>query len=139
VTDQDLLELVEAVSEGGQCCRRKIGCFLTDRAGNILGQGVNGRPPSLGSCLTDPCPDAKVPAGEAAKKCYAIHAEEVALARAEKERIHSCYTNKAPCLHCVVLLLATNCQKIVFRIPSNETANGELWKQAGREWVQLDK
>jgi deoxycytidylate deaminase len=139
VNDHDILEIAESIAEGGKCSRRKIGCVLADRGGGILGIGTNGPPEPLGSCLTSPCPDAHIPAGQGAKKCYAIHAEEVALNRAEQSRIYTAYTNKAPCLHCTLLLLATPCKRIVFRIPSNETANGEVWKKAGREWIQLDR
>lgn len=139
--DEYLMKCAEYMARNSRCRRRAIGCVLVDTDNVVIAHGFNGTPMSIESCIDVPCPDAEVEAGKGKGcKCYGVHSEIRALMSLNddaKRRLHACYSNKAPCTTCVATLLETNCQKIVFRIPSNETDNKELWESAGREWVHL--
>ena len=138
--DEYYLKYAEIIAEDhGACRRRKIGCILTDIDHKPLALEANGRPDVLGSCMNDPCPDAHVPAGAGAKGCYALHAEMKALMQCDPEMVFTAYSTKAPCTACVISLLQTGCQRIVFRTASNEQTNRQLWEKAGRKWIQLPK
>ena len=128
------MKLALFASEHGTCPRRKIGAVVYDVNGEILGIGHNG---VEGECS---CPGRDVPAGAGNAACYGIHAEVRALMEAfttgyKPQDIASCYSTKAPCTSCTLMLLATRCKKIVFRTNSNETLNKDVWTNAGREWV----
>lgn len=136
------LNLAYEVSKQGTCSRRKIGCIIVDKEGNILAEGFNGRPKSLGNCLEKPCPGANIPAGVGATQkvaCYGLHGEIRAMLRFSKlstiRDIYAIFSTKAPCLSCVITLLETPCEYIVFSIASNETENKELWENQGRYWI----
>ena len=128
------MRAAQQASNDGTCQRRKIGAVVCDRDGNILGVGHNG---TNGECS---CPGRDVPAGAGNAACYGIHAEVRALmaafeAGAKPADIASCYSTKAPCTSCTLLLLATGCSEIVFQKESNETLNRDIWLNAGRSWV----
>lgn len=125
------------MAERGTCPRRKIGAVLYDRNGEVLGEGWNGVD-GVRDGVCD-CPGRHIPAGAGNAACYGIHAEVRALMQAMQNHapaeIGSCYSTKAPCTNCTLMLLATGCNKIVFKIESNETLNREIWLNAGRQWV----
>jgi deoxycytidylate deaminase len=128
------MKLAVLAAQQGTCPRRKIGACLYDANGEILGEGHNG---VNGECA---CPGRDVPAGAGNAACYGIHAEVRALMQATEaghkpSEVASCYSTKAPCTNCTLMLLATGCKKIVFQVDSNETLNKEIWIDAGREWI----
>ena len=139
------LELAEKVAEQGTCARRKIGCLLVDEFGAILAEGYNGRPKCLGSCLELPCPGAHVKAGQGAYAkvlCDGVHAEVRALLNFTRMRdpishIKYIFSTKMPCYSCVLILLETKCQYLIYRTPSNETENKAKWLEAGRFCVEV--
>lgn len=126
------MTLLQTVVDRGTCSRRKIGCILYSEEGIVLASGHNG--PLNGKCN---CPGKDVPAGAGNAICYGVHAEVravMSLAPWDRDRVHTCVTNKAPCKSCVLMLLGTNCQVIQFSTPSNETENRKLWEKANRQW-----
>lgn len=121
----------------GTCSRRDIRCVLLDVRKRLISVGSNG--PIGRMCK---CPGRDVAAGTGGNvECYSVHAEVRALVRAEEaytsHRIHYCLCTKAPCRSCVLLLLGSSCQEIMFVTPSNETENRDLWEKAGRKWTQI--
>lgn len=130
-----LLEVARELASAGRCPRRGIGCVIAGADGSILGAGSNGPPQSLGPCA---CPGRDVPAGAGTAVCYGVHAEVRALvaAAAAFDRLHTVVSTKAPCTNCVLNLLETPVQVIIFETGSNETTNRDLWLAAGRNWVQ---
>lgn len=124
------------VSSRGTCPRRRVGCVLVSKDARVLATGYNGVPAGFQHCTEHPCEGATYASGLGLDKCEAIHAEQNALLRAgDVTKIDTAYCTTAPCIHCVKLLLNTNCQRIVFAedYPHSD-ASKKLWEKAGRSW-----
>ena len=83
------------------------------------------------------CSGASALSGMNLEGCEAIHAEQNALLQCRDVwEIHTTYVTHSPCIHCVKLLLATSCRRVVFveRYRHDELSS-ELWTRSGREWV----
>ena len=116
----------------GTCNRRQIGAALFK--GDICFAVGNNGPLNL-KCE---CPGRDTPAGSGSAICYGMHAEQRALTAPRAPGFtdfDTIYCTKAPCKACVLLLLGTSCEEIVFETPSNEVENMELWIAAGRTWT----
>lgn len=137
-------ELLHYTDKNAGCHRRKIGCYLLDDQGIIVGRGYNGCPLQLGDCLQDEtiCPGRNTPAGQGANNrvaCYSVHAELRALKQCiYPHRIKHCLSTKAPCRDCVLSLMTVPCEEIIFLEPSQETVNQELWLKAGLKWTSYE-
>lgn len=146
--DETGLQLAAVWARRGTCLRRKVGCVLTDAAGNQLASGYNGRARGLPHCdaitttrelafgenftLADrrhACPGTTAPSGQALDACEAIHAEANALLRCQDvTAIETAYVTHSPCVHCVKLLMNTSCARIVFAEPyAHDAAARTLW------------
>ena len=135
-TTEHFMKVARQASEKSRCRRRKIGCILTNKRGDILAEGYNGTPLSMPSCIDEPCPDADLPAGWGpTAKCYGIHSEIRALLNVKnKDEINALYSVKAPCINCTLTLLETPCQEIYFDEISNDCTGLKLWEKYGRKW-----
>jgi dCMP deaminase len=133
------VRLAENIAEQSTCRRRHVGCFLVDVNHHVLAVGYNGVAKGMKHCLDVPCAGSECKSGEGLDLCLAIHAEQNALIRCKDPNIiHTCYTNVAPCMHCLKMLLNTSCYRIVFlhNYADSERCK-ELWESAGRQWEQL--
>ena len=102
-------------SGGSTCCRRQVGCVLVDEHNYVIGVGRNGTPKGMVHCIDKPCKGAHLPSGQGLDVCEATHAETNALLQCKDvQRIKTCYTTTAPCIHCIKLLMNTSCERIVF-------------------------
>jgi len=131
--------LAEDIAEQSTCKRRQVGCFLVDANHHVLSVGYNGVAKGMKHCLDEPCSGSECKSGEGLDLCLAIHAEQNALIRCKEPNvIHTCYTNVAPCMHCLKMLLNTSCQRVVFLHNYADSVRcKELWESANRQWVQL--
>lgn len=124
-------------SQRGTCARRNVGCVLFDLDGYQLSAGYNG-PASQQQHCTDatPCPGRGSPSGQGLELCEAIHAEQNALLRCPDVRlIHACFVTHSPCVHCVKLLMNTECRRIVFAERySHDVPARDLWLRSSSRW-----
>lgn len=124
-------------SKRGTCVRRQVGCYLADRAHRVVSHGYNGAASGLAHCIDTPCVGARLPSGTGLDMCEAVHAETNAIIYyPNPERVDTCYVTASPCINCVKLLLGTSCQRVVFMDAYPHPEAGNLWRGAGREWVQ---
>lgn len=123
------LLIAQAWALRGTCRRRKVGCLLVDKNGYPLASGYNGPPAGEPHCIDVPCAGADAPSGTGLEKCEAIHAEQNALLRcADPSLIHSCFVTSSPCMHCVKMLMNTECEQIVFAERyAHDTEARERW------------
>lgn len=137
--DMTFIRLAENIAEQSTCRRRQVGCFLVDANHHVLSVGYNGVAKGMKHCLDEPCSGSECKSGEGLDLCLAIHAEQNALIRCKEPNcIYTCYTNVAPCMHCLKMLLNTSCQRIVFLSSYADSVRcKELWESVGRQWVQL--
>jgi dCMP deaminase len=136
------LYMAMLVATRGTCCRRKVGCVLTNERNHVLATGYNGVPSGFKHCNIpgQECEGAKFPSGQGLEFCEAIHAEQNALLQCpDVYKIDTCYCTTAPCVTCTKLLLNTSCKTIIFEedYPQAEKAK-TMWLNAGRSWLQVE-
>jgi dCMP deaminase len=137
--DEAYLQIAAVMAQRGTCIRRQVGCVLVDKEGFILATGYNGVAAGRRHCITNPCPGAEASSGERLDECEAIHAEQNAILRlSDPRKVYSAYCTTSPCISCVKLLLGTSCQRIVFKELYAHPQSEIWWKEAGREWWQLN-
>lgn len=129
------INMAHLVATRGTCCRRKVGCVLTDKNKYVLATGYNGRPKGFMHCSEgEPCIAAAVPSGCNLDGCEALHAEQNALLQCkDAQAIETAYVTLFPCLTCTKLLLNTSCKRIVYSEDYVQPEAVELWERAGRE------
>lgn len=139
--DQIYLQMADVLMQRSTCKRRQVGCILVDINNRIVATGYNGVPSNWEHCIDTPCPGADCQSGTSLDKCQAIHAEQNALLQCSiVEVIATAYCTSSPCIHCVKLLLNTNCHRIVFRQEYTHNSKArELWLNdpESREWIHL--
>jgi dCMP deaminase len=134
--DHYMMGLAMLAATRATCCRRMVGCILTNKLNHIIATGYNGVPRGMVHCTDVPCAGATAPSGTGLDACMATHAEQNALLQCKDvESIFRCYTTAAPCITCTKLLLNTGCQEIVFLEPYPHAQAQILWKESGRTWT----
>lgn len=148
-------------SERSTCCRRQVGCVLTNKMGHVIATGFNGVAAGMAHCndyveqeeefengvphnlvkyYANACEGANSPSGTNLDGCKAIHAEQNALLQCKNPyEIKNCFVTTSPCITCVKLLLNTTCQNIYFLDSYPHSEARELWEGSGRTWIQLVK
>lgn len=138
--DQWGLNLARETAKRGTCARRRAGCVLVNSHGHVLATGYNGVAAGVQHCVEYPCQGVFSESGKDLDLCQAIHAEQNALLQCRDVRsIASAYITVSPCITCVKLFLNTSCRKLVFAELYPHPSSEELWRSAGREWVQLEE
>jgi len=133
-----MINIAFATSERATCVRRKVGCVLTDINNHILSTGYNGVPKGVTHCIDRPCIAASSSSGTNLEGCKAIHAEVNAVAHCHDiQSVYAAYCTTLPCIHCIKLLLATNCQVIYYNQEYPHSLAKELWIDSGRELEQI--
>jgi len=158
--DEWALELARVTARRSTCCRRSVGCVLTNSKGQVLSTGYNGRPTGFAHCneafdhgplfeighksiVTYPnsCLGASAPSGQSLDSCEAVHAEQNALLQcSDVYSIVTAYVTASPCITCVKLLLNTSCERVVFANHYPHVEAKELWRRSGRRlsnWVHI--
>lgn len=137
--DDWAMQLAVITATRATCCRRKVGCVLTNARGHVIATGYNGVAAGLPHCNENhPCEAANAPSGTNLDGCGAIHAEQNALLQCKDVYdIDTCYVTASPCVTCTKLLLNTSCRHIVFLEAYPHNSPQTLWRGAGREWIQL--
>lgn len=132
--EEYFMEMAALVAKRGTCCRRKVGCVLTDKNKFVLATGYNGRPAGFTHCSEgEPCSAAACPSGINLEGCEAIHAEQNALLQCkDTQAIDKAYVTLFPCVTCTKLLLNTSCKTIVYAEEYVQPEAVELWERAGR-------
>ncbi len=107
------LNFAAMLSKNSPCKRRKVGCIILSKDERILGQGYNADPLRQQICTDKPCyrQENNIPSGEELDKCYAVHAEQVAIMAALATTKNVCdfqdsmaFINCPPCLTCLKML-----------------------------------
>lgn len=150
--DEVWMNVAREIARLSTCLRRSVGCVLLDVRGHVSSTGYNGVHAGAKHCNSmreDPtvsilhrfphaCKGANAPSGTALDFCEAIHAEQNALLQCKNPwELEVAYVTTAPCVTCTKLLLATSCQRIVFKEPYQGDAGIKLWVDAGRAAMRI--
>lgn len=134
--DTYFMVMAKVASLRSVCRSRQVGAILVDINNYLLASGYNGPPKGIPEC--DPCKRVDIESGTGLDRCIATHSEANALLQCpDIQRIHSLYVTISPCFGCIKLLLNTPCQRIVFVNSYPNPESEIIWKDAGREWIQL--
>ena len=107
--DTYFLDIAEAVSRRSHDADTQVGCVIVAPNRHIVGTGYNGFAPGL--------PDDKLPNTRPDKYPYMVHAEQNAIANAERSlQGCTCYCLFTPCNDCAKLLLAAGIRRVVCRM-----------------------
>lgn len=134
--DAYFLKLAEDASLRSTCARRQVGAIAVCKNNYVVSTGHNGVPSGQPHCTDIQCEGAIHKSGEGLSDCLAIHAEQNLIAHCRNpQKIRTVYCTVSPCIHCVKLLAATPCSRIVFsEIYPHSTAR-DYWMSLSREWV----
>lgn len=126
------LQMAIELSKLSTCHRRQVGCILVDHNNKIIGSGYNGVHAGARHCTnglnSSKCLGADAASGSELGACGAIHAEQNALMQCtDVTKIHTAYVTTFPCIHCVKMLLNTNCEIIVYGSDYAHVEAKDLW------------
>ena len=134
------LEMAKLLSKLSTCSRRQVGAIIVDDHWRIIGSGYNGNAKELLHCIDEPCKGAFSPSGTRLDLCEAIHAEQNALMQCSNiDSIEAIFVTTSPCMHCLKMLMNTNCKHIYFSEEYVDVYRAEdLWIANGdRYWTQI--
>jgi len=121
--DKRFMDVANLVSTWSSCYRagRQIGAVIV-KDKRIMTTGYNGAPAGLRTCK-DKCECLRdkltIPSGTRAELCYAVHAEQNAIAQAAKLGISvegaTLYCTHQPCSVCAKIIINSGIKRIVYR------------------------
>lgn len=143
--DEYFMKIAYVVSERSTCLRRKVGAVIV-KDKHILSSGYNGAPAGvkdcleIGTCLRD---ELKIQSGKDKHICRAVHSEQNAIIQAAKFGIQlkdaTLYCTHNTCMICARMIINAGIKKVVTCAQRHESDFEELFKEAGIEYVQINK
>ncbi len=137
--DKRFMDMAELVSTWTSCARkgRAIGAVIV-KDKRILTTGYNGAPSGIfncrdkGYCMRD---ELGIKSGTQQEKCYAVHAEQNAIAQAAKKGISvdgaTLYCTHQPCTICTRIIINSGIARVVYKHPYPDEFSMELFNEAG--------
>ncbi len=141
--DKRFMQLAETVATWSSCFQenRQIGAVIV-KDNRIITTGYNGAPSGVvsckerGECLRRVL---NIPSGTRHEMCYAVHAEQNAIAQAAKLGISvegaTLYCTHQPCVICSKMMINSGIKRIVYRHGYPDDFSLKLLKEAG---VQIE-
>ena len=142
--DNRFMQLAEIVGSWSSCYQsnRQIGAVIVKQK-RIMTTGYNGAPSGINSCRDKgECLRRKlnIPSGTRHELCYAVHAEQNAIAQAAKMGINlegaTLYCTHQPCVICTKIIINAGIKRVVYKHGYPDEFSLELLKEAQ---IQLDK
>lgn len=145
--DVRFMELTQKVAEWSSCYQenRHVGAIIV-RDKRVLTTGYNGAPSGVKSCVEKgECLRKKlgILSGTRHELCYAVHAEQNAIAQAAKLGIvlegATLYCTHQPCVICAKMIINSGIKRIIYKEGYPDEFSLQLLKEAGVETIQFDK
>ena len=145
--DVRFMELTQKVAEWSSCYQenRHVGAIIV-RDKRVLTTGYNGAPSGVKSCVEKgECLRKKlgIPSETRHELCYAVHAEQNAIAQAAKLGIvlegATLYCTHQPCVICAKMIINSGIKRIIYKEGYPDEFSLQLLKEAGVETIQFDK
>lgn len=141
--DKRFMQLAKEVSTWSSCYQenRQVGAIIV-KDNRIITTGYNGAPSGVSSCKErGECLRRKmnIPSGTRHELCYAVHAEQNAIAQAAKLGISvegaTLYCTHQPCVICSKMMINSGIKRIVYCEGYPDDFSLKLLKEAG---VQIE-
>ena len=145
--DKRFLEMAELVATWSSCYQenRQVGAVIV-KDKRIMTTGYNGAPSGIMSCKTrGECLRRKmnVASGTKLELCYAVHAEQNAIAQAAKLGVSvggaTLYCTHQPCVICCKMIINSGIKRVVYRYGYPDEFSIKLFAEAGISVEQMDK
>lgn len=136
--DKRFMEMADLVATWSSCYQpnRQIGAVIV-KDNRIITTGYNGAPSGVKSCKErQECLRRKmeIPSGTRHELCYAVHAEQNAIAQAAKLGISvegaTLYCTHQPCVICAKMMINSGIKRIVYRHGYPDDFSMQLLKEA---------
>ncbi len=143
--DKRFMSVAELVGTWSSCVRpnRQVGSVIV-RNNRILATGYNGAPSGVKSCAErGECLREKlgIPSGTRQEVCYAVHAEQNAIAQAAKMghplEGTTIYITHSPCSICTRLIINSGIKRVVFKENYPDEFSLKLLDEAKVKYEQL--
>lgn len=137
--DHRFMEMAELVSSWASCYQenRHIGAVIV-KDKRILTTGYNGAPSGIRSCAErEEClrRNLNIPSGTRHELCYAVHAEQNAIAQAAKLGISvdgaTLYCTHQPCIICCKMIINSGIRRVVYKYEYPDDFSPKLFSEAG--------
>ncbi len=144
--DNRFIEMAEVVGSWSSCYQeaRHVGAVIV-KDKRILATGYNGAPSGVESCKDKgECLRKKlnIPSGTRHEICYAVHAEQNAIAQAAKMGISvegaTIYVTHQPCTICTKMIINAGIKKVIYKYGYPDDFSKELLKEAGVELINIE-
>ena len=145
--DKRFMEMAEVVATWTSCARegRAIGAVIV-KDKRILTTGYNGAPSGIlscrdkGECMRDKL---GVESGTRQELCYAVHAEQNAIAQAAKLGVSvdgaTIYVTHQPCTICTRIIINSGIKRIIYKHSYPDKFSVQLLKDAGVELIKFQE
>lgn len=145
--DKRFMEMAELVASWSSCFQqnRQIGAVIT-RDKRILTTGYNGAGSGITSCKErGECLRRKldIPSGTRHELCYAVHAEQNAIAQAAKLGVSvegaNLYCTHQPCVICAKMIINSGIKRVIYKMGYPDDFSMQMFKEAGVEIFKYDE
>ena len=145
--DKRFMDMAEVVASWSSCYQenRHVGAVIV-KDKRILTTGYNGAPSGVESCADKgECLRRKlnIPSGTKHELCYAVHAEQNAIAQAAKLGISvqgaTLYCTHQPCVICAKMIINSGIKKVIFKYGYPDEFSIELFKEANVEVINISE
>ncbi len=142
--DKRFMDMAFVVGGWSSCYQenRHVGAVVV-KDKRILTTGYNGAPSSVKSCFEKgECLRRKlnIPSGTRHELCFAVHAEQNAIAQAAKLGISlegaTLYVTHQPCVICTKIIINAGIKKVVYKEGYPDEFSLQILSEAGVELVQ---
>ncbi len=136
--DEYFLKIASVVAERATCRRHNVGAVAV-KDKHILSTGYNGAAAGSKDCLELGClrDELGIPSGERHEICRGIHAEQNVIIQASLHGVSlegsTIYCTHTPCVLCAKMLVNAKIKRFVSFGSYNDSAFGELFREAGIE------
>ena len=144
--DQYFMRIAEIVATRSTCLRRHVGAVIV-KDKSILSTGYNGAPAGFrhcsqdrGLCIRDRL---KIPSGERAELCRALHAEQNAIVQAAVHAVSTkgacLYVTHQPCFICAKMIINAGIERVVYTGDYPDEYARSFFEEAGTRLVRLSE
>lgn len=145
--DKRFIDMAEVVGSWSSCYQenRHVGAVII-KDKRVLATGYNGAPAGVKSCKDKgECLRKKlnIPSGTRHELCFAVHAEQNAIAQAARFGISvegaTIYVTHQPCTICTKMIINSGIKKVIYKHGYPDDFSLELLKEAGVELIKWEE
>ena len=141
--DEYFMDFAILAAARSGCLSRQVGCVIV-KDNRVIATGYNAAPEGVTECINNGfCLRQNCPSGTNLEICFAVHAEQNALAQCAKYGI-SCdgatlYVTTQPCTRCMKMIINSGIKEIVFIEAYSDELSVMLAKASGIDIRQFTR